>query len=221
MELTPAARRVMAVSAAMMASDNASPHASVRNKYELMLAKLDTDKRRLKEIQSLEKRTEVKREIVPEYYDWIDGAVSNGQGVQDDVVATLLVWMLDVGEFAKAMPVIEYAMKSGFVLPDQFERNLQTFVVDEVSDAALAAQKADKEFDFDILNRVYELTQGLDMADMAQAKLLKAIGFEHHALGELESALEAYQRANELNERIGVKKLIQSIEKELSRNETE
>ena len=60
------------------------------------------------------------------------------------------------------------------------------------------------------------MTQGFDMPDVAKAKLLKAIGYEHHAVGELEQALEVYQRAYELNDRIGVKKLIQAIEKELS-----
>lgn len=222
MKLTPAARHMMSTSAAMMACSNVtSPHASVRNKYELMLAKLDTDKRRLKEIQSIETRTEIKREIVPEYQDWLDGAVTSGKGAQDDVLATLLVWMIDIGEYHKAMPVIEYAIKSEMILPDQFERNLQTFIVDEVSDAALLAQKEDEDFDFDVLKRLYELTKDLDMPDAAMAKLLKAIGFEQHAMGDLEDSLASYNRAYQLNDRIGVKNIIKGIEKELSHRETE
>lgn len=217
MTLTPAQRHFLATSAAMMAiSHEDTQPTSVRNQYELMLAKLDTDKRRLKEVLSLERRTEIKREIVPEYQDWLNGALSNDKGTQDDVVVTILVWMLDIGQYKEAMPVAEYAIKSDMVMPDQFERNLATFIVDEVSDAALNAQKENKHFEFDVLKKVHEMTQGFDMPDVAKAKLLKAIGYEHHAVGELEQALEVYQRAYELNDRIGVKKLIQAIEKKLS-----
>lgn len=214
--MTPAQRHFLKKSAEHLALQE-SPAQHVSNKYQLMLAKLATDKRRLKEVKSLERRNEIKKEILPDYYDWLDGALASEQGNQDDVVVTTLVWLLDVGDFDRALTVGQYAIRSNMTMPDQFERDIQTVIVDEISDAALRAQKNKQSFSLDYLYQTATIADGHDMADAAKAKLYKAIAVEEHNKGSLETALKYYTLADSLNERVGVKKLIQAIEKEMTK----
>ncbi|NLY33945.1 MAG: terminase [Alcaligenaceae bacterium] len=218
MRTTPAQRHFLKMSAALESADaEAGSSLAGSSKYELMLAKLDTDKRRLKEIQSIERKIEIKREILPEYEEWISGALEGGKGAQDDVLVTIMVWLLDVGNYSKALPIIEYVIAHQLVMPDQYDRNLQTVIVDEVSDAALKAQKEGQSFDVEVLNVIRSITDPLDMPDPARSKLYKAIGFELYENAEYTEALERFQRALELNERSGVKRYIADIEKELAK----
>ncbi|HCP77990.1 MAG TPA: terminase, partial [Pusillimonas sp.] len=132
MGTTPAQRRFETVMAAQ-ASASAQPGQSLAgsNAYELMLAKLYDDKRRLKEIQSVARKIEVKREILPDYDNWVAGALEQGQGAQDEVLVTVMVWRMDIGDFEEALRIAEYVVKHDLVLPDQYERNVQTVIVDE------------------------------------------------------------------------------------------
>lgn len=214
---TPAQRHYLRTVAAME-SAGTEPGNSLAgsSKYELMLAKLDFDRRRLKEIQSIERKLDVKREVLPEYEEWITGALEGGKGAQDDVLVTVMVWLIDVGQYRNAYPIIEYAIANKLIMPDQYDRDIPTVVVDEISDAALKTQKEGKNFDLDILNDIRHLTDELDMPDPARSKLYKAIGFELYENAEYTEALERFKRALELNERSGVKRYINEIEKELA-----
>jgi len=48
-----------------------------------MARKLDDDRRRLKDIQSTERKIDVKREILPDYDDYVAGVLAGNAGVQD------------------------------------------------------------------------------------------------------------------------------------------
>lgn len=217
MRATPAQRHYLRTVAAMESAGTEPGHSLAgSSKYELMLAKLDFDRRRLKEIQSIERKLDVKREVLPEYEEWITGALEGGKGAQDDVLVTVMVWLIDVGQYRNAYPIIEYAITNKLIMPDQYDRDIPTVVVDEISDAALKAQKEGKNFDLDILNDIRHLTDELDMPDPARSKLYKAIGFELYENAEYTEALERFKRALELNERSGVKRYINEIEKELA-----
>lgn len=215
---SPAQRHFNRMSAAA-ASAKASPIGSLAGSsaYELMLAKLYDDSRRLKEIQSIERKIEVKREILPEYDDWVSGALNGGRGGQDDVLVTVMVWFLDTGNYDDALRIAAYVIAHDLVLPDQYERNVATVVVDEISDAALRAQKDGKAFTLQILKEVDGLTSTIDMPDQARAKLHKALGAEYHRAKELVQAKDHYQVALRLNEKIGVKRLITELEAEIAK----
>lgn len=215
---SPAQRRFAQVTAAR-ASAAAAPGATLAgsNVYELMLAKLYDDKRRLKDIQSVERKIEVKREILPEYEDWVSGALSAGKGAQDDILVTVMVWYMDVGEFAEALRIAHYVIEHDLVLPDQYQRNVPTVIVDELSDAALSAQKAGQSFPLDLLTEAQSLTADLDMPDQARAKLHKALGYELRAAGKPAEAVEHYERALSLNKNIGVKRIITELQAEIAK----
>lgn len=190
------------------------------NVYELMLHKLAQDKRRLKDVQSMERKAEVKREILAEYQPWIDGVLSGEQGVQDDVLVTVMVWSIDAGYLHNALRIARYVIQHKLAMPDQYKRNPPCLLAEEFSDIALrdlsAATKTEAELvDLAaILQEINELTQAEDMPDEVRAKLHKAIGLTLTATDK-PAALEHLRRAITLHDKAGVKKDIEKLEREL------
>jgi len=104
------------------------------NRYELMLAKLATDRRRLKVIQSVARKIDVKREVLPEYADYVAVALEGGRGAQDDVLTTLMIWRIDAGDYAGALDIARYALSHQMTLPEQYERSLPAAVAKEFAE---------------------------------------------------------------------------------------
>jgi hypothetical protein len=202
------------------ATANAAPGSTVdrttSNAHALIRAKLDTDRRRLKSVQSIERKIEVKREVLPEYDDYVAGVLSAGNGVQDDVLGYVLCWRIDVGDFVGAAAIAKHVLDHNLSLPDRFERTPATLIAEEPAVQALKAYDADKPFDLDVLHQVFELTAERDMPDQVRAKLHFAIGRHMAKAGDDDAgALEHLRRAVELHDKVGAKKDIEQLERKL------
>ncbi|MGO4222142.1 phage terminase small subunit [Lysobacter sp. TAF61] len=199
------------------------------NAYELMLARLYEDKRRLKELQSIERKIEIKRQIVADYAPWIDGVLEAGRGGQDAVLMTVMVWRIDAGDHLGALQIADYALRFGLVLPEQYQRDTATLVAEEISDQALAALSTGGSFDASVLDVTEQLTSSHDMPDEVRAKLQKALGLSIAALMKegtpiadgrrwAEQSIEHLRRAMQLHDRAGVKRNIEQLERYLRNN---
>ncbi|GHU34881.1 bacteriophage terminase endonuclease subunit [Betaproteobacteria bacterium] len=215
--ITPAQRHREFVAAKKAGTARSAPEPSrQRNAYELMLARLDEDKRRLHLIQSVERKIAVKREILPVYAAWVDGVLAADSGGQDDVVVTVMIWRIDTGDYAGALTLAAHALRHGLVLPDKFKRTLGTLVAEEIADAALRRFAAgDPAFPLDILTRVLELTLDADMPDEVRARLIRAEGLAQEAAGHPQRALASFQHALSLHDKVGVKKDIERVQRAL------
>lgn len=214
-------QRATAAAASAAAADGAPIDATA---YELQLLQLAEDRKRLKLIQSVERKIEVKRELLPQHDAWVAGALEAGRGGQDDVLTTMMVWRIDVGDIAGALDIADYVLEHGLAMPDQYSRTPATLVAEQVAEAALA-QGA--EVGFEVLQRAEALTASHDMPDEVRAKLHKAMGLVLLAEGEDADgnpqrgaeALEQLQRAVQLHERVGVKKEIEKLERQLRKSD--
>ncbi|WP_010545989.1 phage terminase small subunit [Sphingomonas elodea] len=183
------------------------------------------DMRRLKGIQSIEKKIEAKREMLPAYRNWVMARVTaareTGRAVADGVIPTIMVWLIDVGEYRGALELAEYMLRHDLPMPARYQRTTAALVAEEIATAAAKAQAAGSRFDLNILVDTKILTADADMHDQIRAKLFKAIGMEtaHDAeAGKIDAfgtALEALRRAQQLDDRVGVKGRIKQIEKAL------
>lgn len=196
------------------------------NAYELQLIALADAKRALKQVQSVERKAEVKRRVLPEFAPWVRGVLEAGRGGQDAVVMTVMVWLIDVGDFSSALDIADYALQHGLTLPDDYKRDVATLVAEEMAEQSLSALGAGKPVDLPSLQRAAALTDAHDMPDEVRAKLHKALGLAHQALAfptadgevlriEAEAALQHLKRALELHDRVGVKKEIERLERAL------
>lgn len=194
--------------------------------------RLTHDRRRLKEIQSLERKIEAKREMLPAYASWIEGLLA-GEPVQDEVLPTIMIWHMDVGDWQAALPLAAHVLRHKIQLPAHFQRDAPTLILEQVAEGALKAIAAGDGFDLDLLEQVEILTADEDMPDEARAKLHKAIGLElvrqldatepaEVGVAGLyrarqEHALRALRRARELNDRCGVTQAIAKLERALAK----
>jgi hypothetical protein len=144
--------------------------------YELQLAQLLQDRLRLKNIEGNERKAALKIQLLPTYEPYIEGVLAGGNGAQDEVMTTLMVWAIDAGAFPDALKIASYVLKHNLIMPDRFARSTGCLIAEEVAEAALKAQKAGGEFDLQTLLDTEELTRERDMPDEARAKLHLAIG---------------------------------------------
>jgi len=202
--------------------------------YELMLAKLADDRRRLKQIQSIEKKIELKRQLLPDYADWIAGALAAGKGAQDDVLTTVLVWSIDACAYDNALAIAAYALQHKMTLPDQYERTLATMLLDDFSIAYLSGRMESAQVGVRIMEQVIALTADFDAPDQARAKAHKAlayaligkvdrsdIDFDQIPQNTAAQAMPHLTRALALFDNVGVKKDIERLDRRLKKSASE
>lgn len=204
---SPAKRHFQRHAAALPVEERTYDKAAA-NQYELMLAKLAEDKRRLKDIQSIERKIDVKRQLLPDYQPWIEGVIAGDTGQQDDVFMTVLVWTIDIGDIEAAIPLADYAIRHNLAMPDQYKRGTACVIAEETADIALKGTAVPCV----VLQAVAGLTDGQDMPDEVRAKLHKAIGYAMRDAGQLAEARERLAYALQLHDKVGVKKDIERLD---------
>jgi hypothetical protein len=192
--------------------------------------RLTHDLRRLKQIRSIGKKIEAKREMLPEYKAWVEGILAAdagvGAGLAAEVLPTYMVWLIDIGEYAEALDLVPFVFRHNVQMPSRYQRDAATIVVEEIAEAAAKAQNAGTAFPLDVLLQVEELTTDHDFHDEVRAKLFKAIGIEQLRSAEelpadksksaLETTLTMLRAAQGLNDRVGVKDRIKRADKLLA-----
>ncbi len=217
--------------AASIAPDR-SENGPEASEYALLIAALGEDMARLKDIQSTESKIAAKHEMIDRYTPHVDAtlaaAAETGKAVQDELLVTMMLWRLDIGDYTRGLDIADHVLRFGLRLPERFQRTPATLIAEEIAEAALATLKQDKDFDVAVLQRAASLTEAHDMPDQARAKLHKAIGLqmiriaaaadenpETVAAGAAKAsrtaALEHLRRAIALNDNIGVKKDIERL----------
>lgn len=238
MELTPAQRHRARVLAAKAQAQSPFGIEVQGSEYELMMAKLATDKRTLKNLESVQLKRQTKATLLPDYLPWIEGALTNGQGAKDFVFTTVMVWAIDAGAYSLALRMAAYAVQHKLPLPDQYHRSTAALLMDEFSTAYLSGQwnpikhepsgmVPDETHPAQHLTAVDSITQDMDAPDQARAKLYKATAYamlgkvqtaEEPALDDMPSeTLGAVQalltKALQLDSQSGVKKDMERIER--------
>lgn len=207
----------------------------VATEYQTLLAGLGVHLAQLREIQGTERKIEAKRQMVTSYRAWVDGALAGaveaGQAPQDEIVANMLIWAIDLADWPWAFAIAEHILRFGLKLPERFTRHPAVAVAEQVAEAGLAKEPA---IDLETLLRFERLTGPHDMFDQVRAKLHKAIALAFARAAEafdptaesavaggkralLSNALEHFNRALGLDASCGVKKLIEQTTRDLAK----
>lgn len=214
MVMTPAKAHRMRVEAQQQSQHAAEgkPSRATANQYELMLVQLHEHKKQLKAIQSLTKKIDLKRQLMPDYGPYLDGILAADNGQQDEVLMTLLVWAIDTGTWHVAIELAAYALRHGLAMPDNYKRTTACLIAEEAADNAIKEIRAEQPFEADTLQRIMLLTAEHDMPDEVRAKLHKALGYALEK-EDPEQALIELNHALELHDKAGVKKDIERIQR--------
>ena len=194
--------------------------------YEHQLNQLLQDRLRLKQVQSNQGKAELKRQLLPEYIPYVQGVLDAGQGAQDEVLTTIMVWHFDAGDFTGGLDIAQYVLQHKMVMPDRFARTLGCLVSEEVATAAFKAQKVGEPFDLAVLHRTAELTDAEDMPDQARAKLFLAMGRatlegitdeKPGQPGQVQAGIDLLKKAIDLHDACGGKKDLERAERLLNK----
>lgn len=216
--MTPARRNRERKLAALHGAANPQFDQVTANAYELQLMQLAEHRRTLKGIQSIERKIDAKRTMLATYKPWIDGLLAADRGGQDDVLVTIMLWHLDTGDLEGAFNMADYVIRHGLNTPDQYDRSAPTLIAEEVADTAIKLQEAGTGPSYGLLSAYLELLKESDMFDQVHAKLHKAVGRAALAEGFKEPAAEHYRRALELHDKVGIKKELEVLERDIKKD---
>lgn len=215
--MTPAQRHTARIMAALQGAANPEQDRAAANQYELQLMQLAEHRRTLKGIQSLERKIDAKRTMLATYTPWIDGLLAADRGGQDDVMVTVMLWHLDTGDLAGALPMADYVIRHGLNTPDQYERTAPTLIAEEVADTAIKLQEAGNGPSLPLLSSYMSMLADCDIFDQVRAKLHKAVGRACYAEGLKEQAADHYRRAIELHDKVGIKRELEDLVREIKK----
>jgi len=230
--MTFARRHRERMTAAKAGTSRAADRAAT-DQAELMGAALHEDYRRLKQVQSIERKIDLKRtEIVPKYADYVHGVLESDAGGNDTVLMTVMVWRFDIGDLDGGLAIADYALRHGLDAPDRYERPTAAIVAEQTAETILGQVSdidADTHEGQSAANTLAEhaatahaIAGPSDMHDQVRAKLHKAWGYALRAKGGHDAeAVGHLKRALELNSQVGVKKDIEKLERTIAKAQAE
>lgn len=203
----------------------------VASEYQQLLAALQIDMNRLRQIQSTDRKIEAKRAMIGQYRAWIEGALAAEKPAQDEIVGNMLVWAMDIADWELALALASHVLAHDLALPERYKRQPATLVAEEVAEAGLATTPA---IDRATLQKFDALLVDADMHDQVRAKFFKALGlaFQRDAAAFdpsadtavaggksalLQAARDCFQSALTFDKGAGVKKLIEALDRELKK----
>ena len=189
--------------------------------YQRLLKNLHDDKVLLKSVSSIADKVHIKKQALPAYQEWIDGITAAGTVQADDrIAATVIVWMIDCGLLDEAMPLADVLIHSGLESADEYSRSMPEIIVEQMagqieSGSEISAENLKTLIEWATAKKEDGLHE-INLADVIRAKLLKAAGEKAEAADDNETALNLYRQAVGYNDKAGVKKRIEALEKQLA-----
>ena len=189
--------------------------------YQRLLKNLHDDKVLLKSVSSIADKVHIKKQALPAYQEWIDGITTAGTVQTDDrIAATVIVWMIDCGLLDEAMPLADVLIHSGLESADEYSRSMPEIIVEQMADqiesgSEISAENLKTLIEWATAKKEDGLHE-INLADVIRAKLLKAAGEKAEAADDNETALNLYRQAVGYNDKAGVKKRIEALEKQLA-----
>lgn len=198
-----------------------SSPANARKHLKLMEAGLDEDLARLKGIQSLAGKQDLKRtELLPKYQDYIHRYLESGLVMPNRVLVQVLVWLFDTTQFDDALELADIAIKQGQLMPERFKRrDIQTFVADAVCEWAYAEYQAGRSPEPYLSNLLPRVDGEWELTEQIPSKYHKLIGMRAMEADEWETALKHLERSTELYAKAGNDTRIDKCRKTLAKQQ--
>lgn len=207
--------------AALAAAEAGAADLGSLSAYRRLLKNLYDDKVLLKTVSGITDKITIKKQALPAYREWVDGIVSAGTVREDDkVAATVMVWMIDCGLLDEAMPLAEVLAHSNIESADEYSRTMPEIIVEQMAEqiaggAEISPDNLQKLIGWATAKKDDGL-HAVNLGDIIRAKLLKAAGETAEAADDAETALTLYRQALAYNDKAGVKKRIEALEKQLA-----
>ena len=182
-----------------------SSPANAQKHLKLMDDALAVDLERISAINSRELRQQLKRdELLPKYQEYVQRYRDSGLSFPNSVLVYVLIWLFDTTQFEKGLELADFAMSQGQVLPERFNRDIPTFVADEVIEWAEAEFKAGRSPEPYVSNLLHRVDGEWNLFERIPARYHKQLGILAMDRKEWALAVTHFERAEALYDGIGV-----------------
>ena len=182
-----------------------SSPANARKHLKLMEDALAGDLERISAINSREQRQTLKREeLLPKYLEYVQRYRDSELNFQNSVLVYVLIWLFDTEQFTHGLELADFAMSQGQALPERFNRDIPTFVADEVIDWAEAEFKARRSPEPYVSNLLPRVDGEWQLFERIPARYHKLLGLIALNRQDWPVAIAHFERAEALYESIGV-----------------
>lgn len=213
-----AALAVSAAPAAYSAAAALTSPANAQKHYKLMEDALLVDLERLSGFNSLEQRQVIKRdELLPKYLEYIGRYRESGLNFPNQVLMYVLVWLFDTAQFDQALELADFAMSQGQELPERFNRDVPTFVADEVIMWAESEQKAKRSPEPYVTNLLPRVDGEWKLFERIPARYHRMLGILAMERCDWPVAIEHLERAEALYPEIRVSTRLDGARKALAK----
>ncbi len=206
--------------------DSAAQSATVQQHgtdYEVLCIALTNDVNKIRAFPNFELKAEYKRDVfLPKWMPFVEEYLAKGIVYQNDYLAYCIIYSFDVGDFDTALKLADLAIKQNQSLPERFKSTLPNFVADQIYNwtdkTAAAGQSVEPYFSQTFKNvatqwKLHEIVTA-KWLKLAAALLLRSPQGKVQASGiddaeTLELAIQLCNRAFQLNQKAGVKNMIE------------
>lgn len=192
----------------------------------LMSVRLMDDSRQISTIRSRSARNAHKKTLIPHYLDHLTSVISRGRlamesgdryalGKADRVLTTVCIWCFDAEDYRHGLPLFEYIVEMQLPSPDNFKSSMAEIIVRTLADTVIRRNRRCQHSSGELLGiveAVLELADGVDMADEVRANLYRAYASVNQGHNPA-LALSYYRQAVAINPGLGVKRVIDRLEK--------
>ncbi|MEC6831930.1 phage terminase small subunit [Photobacterium toruni] len=196
------------------------------NSLHLQLIALDTDLKRLKEIDRVQDKIAMKRdELLPKYQPYVERYLAEGDVFKNSLFAHVVVWLFDTEAFDQAIKWGLVCIEQDQPTPDGIKRNFPTLIADimlEWCERQAENGQPVEPYCSEIFSKVRHEWR---LNEKITAKWFKFVGllFIRDSNGKplpsaqddvekLKAAQVLFFEAHKLNKNIGVKTLIEKID---------
>lgn len=191
---------------------------------EVTLFALNQDLAALHDIVDVSKKIELKKSsLIPKWQPIVDDYISSGAHRKFEPLVFLAVWMLDAELITDAMRYADYAIQQQQPMPDNFSRDLPTFMSAGIHDWAqrqLKAGHSAEPYFTQLIERI-ESKQWLVDSPIVLGFVYKLAAQFAETENQLEKAEKLYLQCVEANpEGHGVKTKLTALQKKLGKPPT-
>lgn len=170
----------------------------VQQLAELVSNALGEDLKALKDVKSIERKVQLKREdLVPKYAGYV--ARLRADNVRHEMLAQYMVWLFDIEDIEAAMDLGFHCLDAGIPLPERFKRDVPTYLADAVLEWAERQYEAERTAEPYFTN-LFEFVRGdhadpWDLPDKLRAKYYRLHGLFKERGGDFAGAVASLEKA--------------------------
>jgi len=165
--------------------------------FEVLKGSLQQDVTALANLPSGADKVARKGELGQKYLSHVQAYLDGGSVYANPVLVQVVIWLFDAGRIDQALPLAFTAIEQAQVMPDQFNRNLATFVADSVLAWAEAELKADHGIE-PYFTSVETALHSWPVPDVVKLKYAKQRGLIAFDAKDYQEAVLQFQRAEAL-----------------------